>query len=393
MALQVDRPGPDRLHIGSPQPVLGNAAVRLEGAYGGHDHRRVRLEAGLAALDVEELLGPQVGPETGLGHHVVGQLQGALGGDYRVAAVGDVGEGAAVNEGGVVLQGLHQVGGQGVAQQDRHRPRRLQILRQDGPLVARVGHHDLAEAFGQVLQIGRQAEDRHDFRGHHDVEAVFAGKAVGRAAQGRGDLAQGAVVHVDHPAPGDAALVDAEGVAPVDMVVDQGREQVVRDADGMEVAGEMEIDVLHGHDLRIAAAGRPALHPEAGTERGLAQADRGLLADPVETVAEAHGGGGLALPRRRRIDRGHQDQLAVGAILQRLEKVERHLRLVRTVGEQAVRRNVELRADLRDRLQGGFTCDLDVAFRHDASGLPASVSKGCLPAPATHGAGSGSLGR
>ncbi len=42
--------------------------------------------------------------------------------------------------------------------------------------------------------------------------------------------AQRAVVHVHDAAPGDAAAVDAELVAPVDVVVDQGREQVVRRA-------------------------------------------------------------------------------------------------------------------------------------------------------------------
>jgi hypothetical protein len=80
--------------------------------------------------------------------------------------------------------------------------------------------------------------------------------------------------------------------------------------DGVEVAGEMEVDVLHRHDLRIAAAGRPALHAEARPQRGLAQADHGLLADAVQRVAEADRRGRLALAGRRRIDRGDQDQLA-----------------------------------------------------------------------------------
>ena len=67
------------------------------------------LEAGLAALDVEELLGAEIGAEAGLRHHVVGELQRGLGRDHRVAAVRDVGERAAVDERRVVLQRLHQV--------------------------------------------------------------------------------------------------------------------------------------------------------------------------------------------------------------------------------------------------------------------------------------------
>ena len=98
------------------------------------------------------------------------------------------------------------------------------------------------------------------------------GIAVGDAAERADDLAQRAVVHVEDAAPGDAARVDAERVAPVDVVVDQRRQQIVRRGDGVEVAGEMEVDVLHRHDLRIAAAGRAALHAEARAERRLAQA-------------------------------------------------------------------------------------------------------------------------
>ncbi len=94
--------------------------------------------------------------------------------------------------------------------------------------------------------------------------------------------------------------VETEGVAPIDVVVDQRREQVVRAGDGVEVAGEVEVDVLHGDDLGVAAAGRAALDAEAGAERGLAQAAHGFLADAVEAVREADGGRRLALAGRRR---------------------------------------------------------------------------------------------
>ena len=43
-------------------------------------------------------------------------------------------------------------------------------------------------------------------------------------------------------------------------------EQIVGDTNGVEVAGEVEVDVLHGHDLGVAAAGRAALDAEAGAQ-------------------------------------------------------------------------------------------------------------------------------
>src|SRR5262245_50958371 len=101
------------------------------------------------------------------------------------------------------------------------------------------------------------------------------------------------------------------------MVVDQRREQIVGGADRMEVAGEMEVDVLHRHNLSVAASRRAALHAETGTERGFADADDSLLADLVERIAEADRGRGLALAGRRRRNGGNEDQLAVGLALQR----------------------------------------------------------------------------
>ena len=79
----------------------------------------------------------------------------------------------------------------------------------------------------EIVEVGGKAEDRHHLRGDGDVEAVLAREAVGDAAERGDDLAQRPVVHVHDAAPGDAAGVDAELVAPVDVVVDQRGQQVV----------------------------------------------------------------------------------------------------------------------------------------------------------------------
>ena len=186
------------------------------------------------------------------------------------------------------------------------------------------------------------------------------GKPLATPPSEHDDLAQRAVVHVHDAAPDDAARVDVELVAPVDVVVDHRRQQVVRRGDGVEVAGEVEVDVLHRHDLRVAAAGRAALHAEAGAERGLAQADRRLLADAVQAVAETDGRRRLAFAGRRRVDRGDEDQLAVLAARQRLDEVGGDLRLVVAEGQQVLGRDAELGADLLDRLLLGLAGDLDV---------------------------------
>ena len=235
----------------------------------------------------------------------------------------DVGERAAVDEGGRALQALHEVGREGVAQQRRHGAARLQLLRGDGGSLAPRADLDAREPGLQIGQVAGEAEHRHHFARHRDVEAVLARAAVRGAAEAVDDAAQRAVVHVHPPPPGDAARVEAERVAPVEVVVHQRREQVVGARDGVEVAGEVEVDLLHRRDLGTAAAGGAALHAEAGPEAPLAQADHRLAAerrlaqahhrpraDPAQRVAEADHGRRLALAGRGRVDAGDEDERA-----------------------------------------------------------------------------------
>jgi hypothetical protein len=86
----------------------------------------------------------------------------------------------------------------------------------------------------------------------------------------------------------------------MNVVVDQGGQQVVRERNGGEVPGEVQVDVLHRHYLRVTAAGSTALLAEHRSESGLAQADDCAFADVVESVAETDRGRGLAFTGRRR---------------------------------------------------------------------------------------------
>ncbi len=168
----------------------------------------------------------------------------------------------------------------------------------------------------------RQAEHRHHLGGDRDVESVLAREAVGDAAQAADDGAQRAVVHVEAAPPRHPPRVDAQRIAPVDVVVDHRGQQVVGRGDGVEVAGEVQVDLVHRHHLRIAAAGRAALHAERWPQRWLAQADHRARADPVQRVAETDGGGGLALARRGRADAGDQHQRAIRPALQRVDEAD-----------------------------------------------------------------------
>ena len=97
----------------------------------------------------------------------------------------------------------------------------------------------------------------------------------------------------------------------VDMVVNEGCQQVVGQRYGVEIAREVQVDVLHRYDLRHAPACGTALHAKHRPQRRLAQRNDGTLSNPVKRITESHRGGGFPLACRCRADRGNQNQLAV----------------------------------------------------------------------------------
>ena len=285
-----------------------HAAVVFQCPHGGHHHRYIRTQAGEAAFDVAEFFCPQIGAEAGFGNRVIAQLLRHPGGDYRIAAVGDVGKRAAVHQRRRAAQGLHQIGADGIFEQRRHGAVCFQFVCIHRLAVAAVGYQHPPQALFQIGQIARQAKHLHHFRSHGDVETVGAHYAVGAAAQPADELAQLAVVHVQHPPPQHPLGVDVQGIALVDMVVEHGRQQVVGRADGVEVAGEMQIDVFHRQHLGITAAGRPALDAEYRPQRRLAHRHHRLLSQPLQGVGQTDGDRGFALAGRCGVDGGNQHQ-------------------------------------------------------------------------------------
>ena len=273
--------------------------------------------------------------------------------------MGDVREGAAVHEGRGAFQGLHQVGLQGVAQQGCHRAGRLQVARGHGLVVVGIGHDDPAQPFLQVLHRGSQAEHRHDLAGDGDVESVLTRNAVRLSAQAVHHEPQLPVVHVHAALPGDLLHIDTQGVPLLDMIVQHGGQQVVRGADGVEVTGEMQVDIFHRDHLGISAAGGAAFDAEHRAEARLTQRDGDVLADAAQAVRQADGRRGLALAGGGGRDRRHQHQLA-GLPVGLLDQRGIDLGLVPAVLFHVLLVDVGPVRDLHDRLHFTLLRNLDV---------------------------------
>ena len=331
-----------------------HSAVPFEGLGRSDEHHRGGGEARGAALDVEELFGAEVGTEARFRDGVVAELERGARGDDRVAAVGDVREGAPVHEGGVAFDRLHEVGLHGVLEERDEGARAAEFLHRAGRAVAAKADDDAVDAVAKVREVGRKAEDRHEFGGGRDVKARFGRNPVGGAAEARDDVAKHAVVHVHDAAPEDFAQFD---LALMTGVVDDGGEKVVRRRDRVEVPREVEVDRFHREDLAVAAARGAALHAEDGAERRFAKGEDGVLADFLHPLGERDRGRGLAGTRGHAGGGRHENEaalfLAVGA--------ERDLGLVAAVGFEFGFGEADFRREFRNGLERSCLSNFDVA--------------------------------
>ncbi len=327
------------------------AAVVLEGANRGDEHDSARLQPACPAHDVEKLLHPHVRPEAALRHDVVAELERDEIGDERVVAVGDVRERAAVDERRLAFERLHEVRLDGVLEQHGHGARGAELLRCHGLALPRVGDGDRSQAAAEIVEVSSDGRDRHHLGRRGDVEAGLAHVAVRTAAEADNDAAESAVVHVDASAPAHGERIDAERVAVEDVRLEHRREQVVGGADGVDVAGEVEVEVLHRHDLRVAATRGATLDPEDRAERRLTQTEHGSLADLAQALRERDRRRRLAFARFRRRDGRHADELRVLLRGQPVEHGQPHLRLVVPVELDLVSLQPDVRRKVGDRPQ------------------------------------------
>ena len=310
----------------------GNTTLHFECFDRCDQHHRIGRQTRFTALDIQELLGTEIRTEPGLGDDVIGKLQTGLGRHDRITAMRDIGERATMHERWIVFHCLHEIGLQRITQQRSHRTLCVKLAHGDGFVLTRVPQHNVTEALLEILEICRQAEDRHDLGRNRDIKAGFAHHTVMEAAETRCDATQCTIVHINDPTPGNAARIDVQFVIPVHVIVDQRREQVVRRANGMEVTREMEVDIGHRDDLCVATACSTALHTETRAEARFAQAHNRFLANKVHGIAETHRRRGLALTGWRWRDRRYEDQLAVFLLVDFLKEPGTDLGLVMAIG-------------------------------------------------------------
>ena len=275
--------------------------------------------------------------------------------------MGDVGERPGMDEGRPAFECLEQVWLERVSEEHRHRPGHADVLRGDGSAVHRGGQDDPTKACPKVVQIGGERQNGHHLRTDRDDELGLPRDTVLATAEADHDMAEGAIADVEDARPEDSARVDAERVLVMETVVEESAGEVVGRPDGVDVAGQVEVEVLHRDDLAVAAAGRSALDAEDRSERRLADVDRRPLADEVEALGQPDRGRRLALAQRRRRDRGDDHVLASRALgLEPPDRLERDLGLGRPVQLELVIGDPEVARHVDDRTRRDGSGDLEI---------------------------------
>mmetsp|Transcript_27402 Transcript_27402/g.71923 ORF Transcript_27402/g.71923 Transcript_27402/m.71923 type:complete len:317 (+) Transcript_27402:847-1797(+) len=299
--------------------------MHLEGPDGRNEGHRRGNEPRGPALHVEELFHPNVGPKASLCDDksvLADELEGHfVGHDGRVADC-NVGKRPCVHQHGGSFHRLHQRRVHHVLEQNCQRPGDAEVIGRHRVAI-RVGRKDdLAEAVLEVVRVGRQCKDCHDLRRHRNIKLRLPSPALLSGALPDSDLAEEAVVGVQDAAPRNGGLVNVESgkldllllsqlcwigllnpepFEPADLdvgelvfldealekvlvllvrlverpCVNRGRHEIVGSRDGVDVAGEVQIELVHGDDLGIAAAGGPALDPKRWALRRLSETRKG----------------------------------------------------------------------------------------------------------------------
>lgn len=141
-------------------------------------------------------------------------------------------------------------------------------------------------------------------------------------------------------------------------------EQVVGGRRRVNVARQVQVELVHRDHLRVASSGGTSLDAKRRTLTRLTHARERRLAEVgAERLRESDRRRRLALSERGRRDAGDDDVLAVAAVLERVEDLELDLCLVAAVHLEVLGRNPDLGREEVDRFRHLGFRDLNVG-RH-----------------------------
>ena len=84
------------------------------------------------------------------------------------------------------------------------------------------------------------------------------------SAKANDHVAERPIADVEDPRPEDPLRIDVQRVLVMEAVVEKRASEIVGRADRVDVARQVEVEILHRDDLAVATTGRATLDPKTG---------------------------------------------------------------------------------------------------------------------------------
>ena len=284
--------------------------MHLQRLEGNNENGEVWLQTCLAAFDVIEFLCTEICTESCLCNGIVAILKSSSSSHDRIAAMSNVGKRTAMNKCRCSLCCLNQIWLQSIEKESNDTATYTHILYGKWLVILGDAQEDIIDTATKIFDACCETHDSHNLRSRSDIETCLCLDAILIADTGD-DAAETTVVYVHHAAPENLLQLESLCLVLETVVVQEGSNHVVGLCNGMEIASEMEINLIHRQNLGVTATCSTTLHAEARTQRWFAKSHYSLLANLLHTQGETYGYGGLAITSLGRTDSGNEDEMMV----------------------------------------------------------------------------------
>ena len=249
---------------------LSYTTMHLQCLEGNNENGEVWLQTCLAAFNVIELLCTEICTESCLCNSIVAILKSSSCSHDGIAAMSNVGKRTAMNKCRCSLCCLNQIWLQSIEKESYDTATYTHILYGKWLVVLGDAQKDIIDTATKIINACCETHDSHNLRSWRNIETRLCLDAVLISYTGD-DAAETTVVYVHHAAPENLLQLESLCLVLETVVIQKGSNHVVGLCNGMEIASEMEINLIHRQNLGVTATCGTTLHAKAWTERWFAQ--------------------------------------------------------------------------------------------------------------------------
>lgn len=115
-----------------------------------------------------------------------------------------------MNEDGSTLQGLHEVGLDGIPHQDSEGTANTKVISSDGVAALGAGNNHSTETLTHISKAGAEGQNSHAFTGDRDVEASVTLVSLFGGSIADNNTTEMTIVHIQNTSPSDGLGIDVE---------------------------------------------------------------------------------------------------------------------------------------------------------------------------------------